>query len=139
MDQKSVIETENLTREPHEKSSSLESQLRAVSRESHALQVQTRGKPFAAGNRLNALRKRKPRTLPEELDAVAKEMIRRLRSRNPRHQINPAAANAVSNLLRLRLELFQQFEVAEEAQRLRTKLEELQARFLRLKTNLLEK
>jgi hypothetical protein len=138
MDQESVIETLNLTSEPRGRSASLESQLRAVSRESHALQVQ-RGKPFTPGNQLNLCRGRKPKTLPEELDGVARELIRRLRSRNPKHQINPAAANAVSNLLRLRLELFQQFEVAEEAQRLRTKLEELQARFLRLKTNLLEK
>jgi hypothetical protein len=112
-------------------------QLRAIASKSSDTAGGSSGKRlFRRGNRFGALKGKKARSPIGEIDEIARETVRRLRRREftevvdaegvrkrVEKPLEPAKATAITNALRLRLDIFREFEAAEELARLREESE----------------
>jgi hypothetical protein len=114
-------------------------QVRSVMNEMADLPPSKGKRLFEAGNRYGSLKGKKRLNSVEEMDAVARETITRLRRREfievpdgaggtkrAEKKLEASTANAITLALRLRLELYGQFEVAAEVARLQGDLRLLQ-------------
>ena len=110
-------------------------QLRNVTKETTDVPPGKGKRLFQVGNRYGSLKGKKHLNPVEEMDAVARETITRLRRREfievsdgaggtkrVEKKLDASTANVITLALRLRLELYGQFEVAAEVARLESDL-----------------
>jgi len=103
--------------------------------------TQRRGHRFGAGNKWQQVgneNRRRPQAVNAvaQLDIMARKVVRELFRGLKGKDMTAPVANAIIMGLRFRSELYGAYKAAEELTKVQTELQELQARFIRLKQGL---
>ena len=123
--------TQAVTQVPHSAGDAGSPQLSAVPSELQQVPGGRRipGRPFVPGNKMQLLHKPRRDTI-EELDEIARETVQRLRRRRDPdgklREMDAPTANAIFVGLRLRSDLYAEYEAGEQLARVQAEIEQMQ-------------